>query len=184
MKQLIDHKRAAELTRRFMDGATSTAEERELYAYYGGGDVAPELEPYRAMLLWMGGGMRDAAGLAEVKRKGRWLRLNVRQWVSVAASVALVVTLGVAFLGSGGSIDREKRLTYAGSYVIRNGERITDLEEIMPELERADRMVQEQQRLVEREVDFAEGVADHVLAEAIDMSDPDVRAAVTSALSD
>ena len=73
---------------------------------------------------------------------------------------------------------------YRGSYVIRNGEKVTDLAQILPEVKRVESIVSSQQAVVERAVARAhevETVGDYA---GIDMDDPMVRDLVQRAFSE
>ena len=47
--------RIRQLVNRFLDGATTNAEEQTLYDYFAGEDIAPELMQYRDMFRWYSG---------------------------------------------------------------------------------------------------------------------------------
>lgn len=179
--QPISHSEARRLVGLFMAGASDNAQESSLYRYFSGGDVAPDLEQYRYMMIWFASGMpADDAGRSSRRlRFGRWQRLAAA--VGAAAVVALVVTL-MPRIGSPADDDYS---TYAGSYVIRNGKRITDLDIIMPELKRAEQLVAQQQATVDREMQLYDAPApEAAVGSLIDMDDPDIRAAYLSAMSD
>ena len=78
------------------------------------------------------------------RTRKKWL-----YWSSVAASVLIVLFSSIYYLATNDSFD-----SYEGSYIIRNGVRITDLNLIRPELEAAIQksllLEQEADRLIER----------------------------------
>jgi len=114
----------------FLDGATTDAQEAELFDYFGAApapDADARLERYRPMMAWYAAlpGRRRAAG-----------RRRRRMFVAMGAAASLAVALAVgAFLFfRSPSPANEAMELYAGSYVVRNGHRITDLRVIYPEL--------------------------------------------------
>lgn len=139
----MNESKIEELIGKFMDGATSNAEEQMLYAYFAGTDIAPELERYKAMFGWFAGGM---AGPLPQQAKRRPAMRRVLRWTGVAASALLLLGAGICYHGHS---ERQKLYaTYEGSYIIRNGKKITDLKVILPELKRVEEatMAQEAQR--------------------------------------
>lgn len=161
------------LLERFMDGATSNAEEQLIYERFRSGDVPTDLEEYRPMVMWLQGGMRDE----------HQAKLRVRRFrryavpVAIAASVAIVLGIAINFIMRPSSnLTEEDYITYAGSYVIKNGVKNTDLDEILPELLEAELLVEQQQMTADKIISSMEDV--------IDTSDPAVRAALESAFSE
>ncbi len=112
---------------KFLDGETTNKEEQLLYDYFASDKVSEDLQPYRAMFRWYAGGMKEPLPLRRHLRK-MWKR------VAVAAAVALLAGGGWMWYG----YVEEARLCaiYEGSYIVRNGKRITDIAKILPELER------------------------------------------------
>lgn len=169
----------------FLDGETSLAEERELYLYFRRRRLPADLERYREMMAFYADGLteRQKPKILSGLLGTRWGWL---QYSAVAAAVALVVTIGVGVAGTGSSeLSREEYLTYAGSYIIRDGQKITDLEEIMPDLRRAEETVERQNRVADEAIDqFELDAVEQSISEVVDINDPDIRAALESALSD
>jgi hypothetical protein len=132
------------LVERFFAGYTSGAEEKELYAYFASDSVAAELEPYRSFFGYVEEEMPVALAAVEPlplspQRANR--RFALRMIASAAVVAALIaVGLAVATRGRVGEAD-----PFAGSYIIRNGVRITDPKIIRPELEATLRMLEEQE---------------------------------------
>ena len=119
-----DEQEIRQLIKRFIDGATSNAEEQTLYDYFRG-DVADDLKVYQEMFQWY------ADGMPEQRRSHRmWKRL------AVAAALVGVLAGGVAYYEQQRMDDL--LLRYEGSYIVRNGEKITDLKRILPELQRTE----------------------------------------------
>lgn len=140
-KAIISDESARRLTAEFLDGATEPAQERQLYDYYTSGHVADDLKAYIDMFAMY-------ASLAPVPASVKSGKTSRVIW-SVAASVAVIAAVGVAlfFGGSYGRSDNDS--LYAGSYIIRDGKKITDIKAIMPLLRSADDYVDSTMRQVD-----------------------------------
>lgn len=129
-RPLPDARTAARLLERFLDGDSTPAEERALYALYTStarGSLAPELEARRDMMEWY-------AAMAPSRRRRRRIP-------AIAAGIGafVAVAAGVTFaLGGSSSDDNGLYACYRGSYVVHNGKRISDLAEIHTALARAE----------------------------------------------
>lgn len=165
----ISDKEARRLTTAFLDGDTTPEQERTLYDYYrGGGRVADDLECYRQMFAWYAD-LENSAKSEPDRRSGR-------PRLAIAAAVTALVLIGVGFtvgkmsdLGES-SFDR----MYAGSYIIRNGKKITDINEILPELRKADRIVDS--TLTASVLNYPDNPDVIIINEAVkNITDPDVR---------
>ena len=130
MKQLIE---------RFLYGDTTNVEEQMLYDYFKG-DVARSLKKYQSMFCWYADGMPERA-----KRRPLWPRL------AVAASLVAVLAGGTVYYEH--QKTAELMATYEGSYIVRNGQKITDLKEIMPELRRTSSKAEQRQLRIEHLLD-------------------------------
>lgn len=114
-------KQMERLVERFLDGLTTNAEEQELYDYFQG-RVRGKLKKYQPMFQWY------AEGMPERKQTHRlWPK------VAVAASVAAVVGAGLMVVQR--QEPSAELALYEGSYIIRNGQKNSNLEEILPELQ-------------------------------------------------
>lgn len=127
-RPLPDARTAARLLERFLDGDSTPAEERALYALYTStarGSLAPELEARRDMMEWY-------AAMAPSRRRRRIhaIAAGIGAFVAVAAGVTLAV--------GGSDDDNGLYACYRGSYVVHNGKRISDLAEIHTALARAE----------------------------------------------
>lgn len=148
---------------RFMAGTTSIAEERELFAAFAAGRPVPEhLEQYREMMQWYAA----MAGEKTVRR-----RVRPAVWLSAAAALALIVTVAVDYTGRLNALNREY-MAYAGSYVISNGVKNTNIAEILPQVKGVDAIIDRQRRMVEARL------------QGVDMDDPQVCALVERVLGD
>lgn len=167
------------LIERFFEGTTSHEEERELYDFFlDAGDELPEhLQEYRGVFGWFDTGMagevaekepvyelpgveskgvegykglKDAWNQADERKLGKegaerrsrkvWMR-----WASVAASLVLAITVYSLY-----TMEKRRFDPLAGSYIIRNGVKITDMDEIRPELESTIQIALQQEARAQR----------------------------------
>lgn len=170
--KLLFEKRAARrlqrLIDRYMEGATTLAEERQLFGAFASGRYPAALEEYAAMF-------RGCAAVAGIKpeevrtpARRRIIRIALTATTGVAAAVLLCLTLATNMRRA------ELERVYGGSYVIVNGERIDDLSKIMPQIERtladaeAVERKLEEQRVVNRvENDMLNDISDPAEREMI-----------------
>jgi hypothetical protein len=130
------------LLERFFEGYTSNAEERQLYDFFASRDVPKHLLPCKPLFA---GFEAIPEAFCEngppVRRKsyGKWIL-----WSGVAAALLVLLLLNPFGYGN------KPPNPYEGSYIVRNGVRITDLEIIRPELEATVRQVLQQQEEAER----------------------------------
>lgn len=130
MNRVYDH--IEELIERFFDGMTSKEEEQELYLFFSGKEVPPHLEAYQSVFRYFESGIAEELRTEKEKQnditkqpsKRRWLI-----WAGVAAVVLFLLTIRSLFHNTS-DFD-----PWEGSYIVRNGERITDIDLIRPELE-------------------------------------------------
>lgn len=170
--KLLFEKRAARrlqrLIDRYMEGATTLAEERQLFGAFASGRYPAALEEYADMFC----GCAAVAGIKpeEVRTpaRRRIIRIALTATTGVAAAVLLCLTLATNMRRA------ELERVYGGSYVIVNGERIDDLSKIMPQIERtladaeAVERKLEEQRVVNRvENDMLNDISDPAERERI-----------------
>ncbi|MBR1889415.1 MAG: hypothetical protein IJ816_02180 [Alloprevotella sp.] len=110
---------------KFFAGETTLAEERRLYAYFSRTDLPAEFAPLRALFTDLGTVGSPFAGTSKFRV---W-----RKVVAVAASVVLICGVGYTAVRSYQS--RQLARQYAGSYIIMDGVRQTDLRAIRTEIE-------------------------------------------------
>lgn len=144
-----EYKRIADLLDRFFEGRTSNEEERALYAFFSRTDVPAEWERYKALFAYFENGIaseieaaREAGRAPGDSRGGRIVWWSVA--VGVAASLLLLVGL-LLFERESSDFD-----PYEGSYIVRNGQVIVDMERIRPEIEAAYRKAEAAERAAER----------------------------------
>lgn len=134
----MDEKRIQQLIGRFLDGRTSNAEEQQLYDYFSEENVAPELMQYREMFRWY------ATGMPEHKDKSivlPHLTKTTRRWLAAAASLLLLIGIGFGYRSY--QKQQSEYAIYEGSYIIRDGKKITDLRQILPILKATEQEVSE-----------------------------------------
>lgn len=123
LKLHISDQQARELMDRFLDGSTSLAEEKKLYSYFRRTNIAPDMEQHRDMMRWY------ATGMAQKKT----LNFSAAWKGAVASAVIIAAGMGVGLLKHA-STDSAYYAQYEGSYVMINGEKVTNLKKIMPYL--------------------------------------------------
>lgn len=122
----IDKQNAAEWIERFLDGATTNEEEQALYHFFANDDVPGKLKKYKPMFDWYAGGMKESL---PQPRKHRSLHLTILR-LAIAAAIVLAFGVGIRLYTQ---YEQQKEYAcYEGSYIIRNGKKITDMKTIMP----------------------------------------------------
>jgi len=176
---------------RFFEGQTNNDEERALYDFFRRDDIPDELMQYQPVMQYFESGLAD-----ETEDAGQTVELpplpvsqslfSIRKhwitWCGVAASILLLLFTTFYLFTDNDPVD-----PFAGSYIIRNGVRITDLDLIRPELEAAIQkglmMDQETDRLFEQlsrfddnqEVEIIKQMREHNNRILDNISDEDVR---------
>ena len=130
-----DYKYVEELIDRFFEGQTSNKEEQELYDFFARKDIPEHLLKFKSVFHYFGKGIEEEIReidniSSQLPEKSKRKQLIV--WVSVAASFLILISIGFSYNKNHRSFD-----SLEGSYIIRNGLKITDLDEIRPELEEA-----------------------------------------------
>jgi hypothetical protein len=125
-----EYKHIEELLERFFEGETSNEEEQAIYQYFTQEDIPEHLRRYKPVFACFETGIAEAFEqpkpvVALPQRKSRRMI-----WASIAASFLILLASSLFFLQKNASFN-----PYEGSYIIRNGERITDINRIRPELE-------------------------------------------------
>jgi hypothetical protein len=125
-----EHNKTEELINRFFEGETSQEEEKELYRFFSEEEVPESLLPYQKLFGYFDHDM--AAELQPVKITLPRRKSLRNFWIGIAASL-LIAGLSTLFFPKKTETFNE----FEGSYIIRNGIRITDPDIIRPELESA-----------------------------------------------
>ena len=185
---------------RFLAGETDCREEKELYDFFKRPQLPEGLEKYRAMFGWysnLGDIAPDslepwatAEPTAEApaespqpkESKVRLLHMRSWQWVSVAAMLALLLSVGFIFKSPSAIDVPEENMAYEGSYIIRDGKKITDLRIVVPEIIRNEKMVDDQLRAIDTSIEEADEAYNKAMTEGYDLSDPTVKEIVEAAL--
>lgn len=154
----IDDTNIMQWMSRFLAGETTCTEEKKLYEYFSKEKLPAEAEPYREMMMWYAGGMQQPLPTQTGKSKPRVGVFQWRYYMSIAATVVVLFTLGFVFMKHQVELNEELAI-YEGSYVVRDGKKYTDLKEILPELKRAELFVEQQEQVIPS--------ADDVLAELV-----------------
>jgi hypothetical protein len=155
-----DYQRMEELLERFFEGRTSNGEERQLYRFFAQASIPEHLSRYRPVFRYFETDLADEckalkSSVQPVCRshKKRWIA-----WAGIAASLLAGVLLSVFFL---------KKTTpfepYEGSYIVRNGVHITDMNLIRSELEATVRNVLQQEAEFERRMEKLNDAEDKYL---------------------
>ncbi len=126
------------LTDRFLEGETTLEEERELYAFYRSEEVPDDLLSLRPLFVGLEEIQLETPSITPKKKKGDW-----RKWVMIAASVLVLFLLGGSFLW-------QQQQNECVAYVY--GERVTDRDVIMQELERSIGTMTEGQNDIENQL--------------------------------
>lgn len=175
---------------KFLDGETTCREEKELYDYFSRPSLPEDAEAYREMFAWysslqIGNENTNKNSIHhlsdDASSRVRILHLRPWQWISVAATVALLLTAGFIFQPSREYVS-EEYMAYQGSYIIRDGKKITDLNIVVPEILRTEQMLDEQLSQMNRSFDEMDNAVMNAVASDLDMSNPTVREAVETAL--
>ena len=155
----LTSKNIEEYIRRFMEGETTNEEEQAIYRYFRTQRVPAHLKSYQAMFAWYEQGMPQ-----EPAPKKHSYRLAVQAWrAGLVAMLVLGIGLGWFLLKDGSTAKSDEWACYEGSYVVKNGKRNTNIEEIMPQIlatlkqtEEMERRMQEQLDAIKRMEEFAE----------------------------
>jgi hypothetical protein len=149
------NERIEELLNRFFLFYTSNEEEQQLYLFFRQEEIPEELVGYRPVFRYFESGLAEEPE-SEVQHPAvRPLHASNRRklwimWGSIAASFLIILSSALFFFGNTDP--------YEGSYIVRNGVRITDLNLIRPDLEAAIQksylLEQEADRLIERLSEF------------------------------
>ena len=136
------------LLEHFFEGRTSNIEEQQLYKFFAGNNVPEHLLKYKEIFAYFDEVLDSELCVEESDEELCVMEMPVRKihnrkwvlWASVAASLLILTLLNTFDFGS------KPFDPYEGSFIIRNGVRITDPETIRPELEATIQQVKQQQQ--------------------------------------
>ena len=156
-----DYLKIKNLLERFFEGQTTNDEEQLLYDFFERDDLPDEWLQYKPVMKYFESGLADEIVDSEqtdmpplqIEKKNVISLAKMRKywitWSGIAASILLILFTTLYLFTDNDPVD-----PFAGSYIIRNGVRITDLDLIRPELEAAVqkglKMEQETDRLFEQ----------------------------------
>lgn len=193
MKDHIDISTIRRLIDRFMLGETTLLEERQLYAYFKRTDIPAELEAFRPMFNWYDSLMANTDESSDETKtvsskftiRSKFIKLlgeiNSWQWAGIAAMVALILTVGVISYKSSTTIP-EEYLAYKGSYIIRDGKKITDLRIVVPEIIQKRQFVDENLNVIAEKLAASDDAFINACIDNTDLSDPLIRNRFLAAL--
>lgn len=139
---MIEHKQIYDLVEKFLEGRTSNAEERELYAWFRENEVPAEWQELKAMFEWYEEGMPEinnthSGQLSEQPTPVTQHtvtsrpRRGVRMWLTGAAiTAAASIAALLWFTPTTPTID-----IYEGSYIIEAGVMCDNSESIRQDIE-------------------------------------------------
>lgn len=137
---MTDNDNIRRLLDRFFDGLTTADEERRLYDFFSSPDLPEEFQSQKEMMGWFASGLGSHTESSDTKASApRRRRFMLRPFhlISAAASLLIFLSLGVLFIRE--NIERQAQYSlYAGSYIIRDGKKITDLSVVLPEMARVE----------------------------------------------
>jgi len=96
------HKHIETLLEKYFQGETSIAEESELKNYFSSANVAQHLEQYKPMFAFFTFAKSETANI-EVPMKSK--KTNNAAWLSIAASVVVLLGVGLMFFNSNSQED-------------------------------------------------------------------------------
>jgi hypothetical protein len=137
------------LVNRFFEGKTSNEEEKELYSFFNQENIPLELKRYKLVFRYFE--KFPSAGNAEMIFGGK---VRPKFWTAVGIAAAFMAIVGLNIYKK---LDNNRYNPYEGSYIIRNGVKITDPKTIRPEIEKSLYMMAIQNEIEKRkmqEIDF------------------------------
>ena len=119
---------------KYMDGTSTLHEETILSEYFRGKDIPQEWEDYRQLF-------QEIEDMKPTPKSTKRRMGRPYKWIAIAAS--LLILIGIGFGVRQYQDQQEQYAIYEGSYIIRDGKKITDIKQILPELEATEREVSE-----------------------------------------
>jgi hypothetical protein len=119
---------------KYMDGTSTLDEEAILSEYFRGKDIPQEWEDYRQLFQ----------EIEEMRQQPQTIKSRMGRpykWIAIAAS--LLILVGIGFGVRQYQDQQEQYAIYEGSYIIRDGKKITDIKQILPELKATEQEVSE-----------------------------------------
>ncbi len=173
---------AASLVAAFLDGATTPAQEESLYAFFHNspeGTLSSEMEACRPMFEWYAG-LKAQKPRPAVSFWGRF------KYVGVACATAALVA-GASFIAKDAmAYDNPLYAQYDGSYIVRNGQRISDMDIILSTVMQAERLADSLETVAAREEELLDCDYDRILVETAlsNVADPALASELKNELLD
>lgn len=145
MKQSVHSQEIELLLKRYFDGLTSNAEEQRLYQLFQSETLPPHLEVYRPVIDYLSAGIQQEF-LSEKKVS---LPLYRRSFGWIKGCVAVAALLLLLF-GLRSRLALQAFDPLEGSYIVRNGQVIKDLDQIRPHLLHTMQQVEEMELMAEQ----------------------------------
>ena len=123
------------LVERFFEGKTTCEEEQELYTFFSGDTVPEDLQQYQPIFQYFTDELKQelqAVPLKQTPTRRKGMK-RIAYIISMAASVLLIVSIGINILFP--RKNNQETNPYEGSYIVRNGVKITDMKIVQPEIE-------------------------------------------------
>lgn len=180
----VTHANYRELIQRFLDGDTTIAEEKNLYAYFSRADLPEEALKYREMFQWYASlpALEKAPAEVPLRAEASANRQSMRaRWIAVAASAAILVGMlaTLLHLDPHSPVMPEPLLSTTSGYIIRDGVRITDPSVVFPAIENMERMLDISAASVDEDFDRL-SIEDQIAASFGD--DPEIASMINTAL--
>ena len=145
----LTSKNIEEYNRRFMEGETTNEQEQAIYRYFRTQRVPAHLKSYQAMFAWYEQGMPQ-----KLAPKKRSFRLAVQAWrAGLVAIFVLGIGLSCFLLRESSTAKSEEWACYEGSYVVINGKRNSNIDEIMPQILATLRQAEETEKRMQERLD-------------------------------
>ena len=155
----LTSKNIEEYIRRFMDGETTNDEEQAIYRFFRNQRVPAHLKSIQAMFAWYELGMPQEPA----PRKYRFSLAVGRGSVGLVAMLVMSIGLSLFLSLESATTKSDEWACYEGSYVVKNGKRNANIEEIMPQIlstlkqaEVTERRMHEQLDAIKRMEEYAE----------------------------
>ncbi|MDR1407979.1 MAG: hypothetical protein LBJ23_08040 [Tannerella sp.] len=139
-----------DMLNRFFEGRTSGEEEQALYRFFRRDDVPAHLARYKPVFEYFETGLAQERAATPVAAKRRMPRMYPTRRICLAGLAAAVLAGCLFYFPYRTADDFDP---YEGSYIVRNGVRITDTKLIRHELERISGETLRQEADMERMID-------------------------------
>lgn len=173
---MIDSTNYKEYVDRFLAAETTLEDEQAMYRWFARHDIPAEARKLRPMFGWYA----DLSSTKTPQPKPRMLRIPARVWGGIAAAVAVVVTLGVWMVRPGAG---DEYAAYAGSYMVVDGKRITDLAVVVPGIQAASADIERLILESDRTMEDANADIDRQVEASFHIDDPELAKIINSTIN-